>query len=90
MSSYERVVFIANHPAAVALAFDQQIKTFLSTVVCFNRGIGVYGKCQSYYGTVEAQGHGTLHCHMLLWIAGNPSPQMLRDKIAGDNDYKQS
>ncbi|KAJ7868204.1 hypothetical protein B0H14DRAFT_3585846, partial [Mycena olivaceomarginata] len=30
---------------------------------------------------VEAQGRGTLHCHMLVWIEGNPSPQALRDRM---------
>ena len=36
---------------------------------------GVYGKMAGYYGTVEQQGHLTLHLHMLLWIWGTCSPE---------------
>ncbi|KIK87389.1 hypothetical protein PAXRUDRAFT_152414, partial [Paxillus rubicundulus Ve08.2h10] len=72
------------------LAFDQQIGTFLMTVICYNQGMGVYGNCKAYYGTVEVQGRGTLHCHMLLWIASNPSPQALHNMLNGDPGYKQS
>jgi hypothetical protein len=34
-----------------------------------------YGYISSYYGTVEQQGHLTLHLHMLLWIRGALTPQ---------------
>ncbi|KAJ7340541.1 hypothetical protein DFH08DRAFT_617927, partial [Mycena albidolilacea] len=42
---------------------------------------GLFGRCSAYYAMVEAQGRGTLHCHMLVWIEGNPSPQALRDRM---------
>ncbi|KAJ6470898.1 hypothetical protein C8R45DRAFT_765112, partial [Mycena sanguinolenta] len=42
---------------------------------------GLFGRCKGYYGMVEAQGRGTLHCHMLIWIEGNPTPQELRDRM---------
>ena len=35
---------------------------------------GLYGDTAGYYGTVEQQGHLTLHLHMLLWIQGSLSP----------------
>lgn len=37
---------------------------------------------------VEAQGKGTLHCHMLIWLEGHLSPQALRDKMAENTDFK--
>jgi len=37
---------------------------------------------------VEAQGRGTLHSHMLLWLKGNPNPQLLQDRMQNDSAYK--
>ena len=39
---------------------------------------------------VEAQGRGTLHCHMLLWIEGNPNPQDLHDAMATNAEFQTS
>ncbi|KDQ65222.1 hypothetical protein JAAARDRAFT_117660, partial [Jaapia argillacea MUCL 33604] len=50
---------------------------------------GLFGKCTGYYGTVEAQGRGTLHCHFLIWLEGNPNPQKLRDKMLSSVAYKE-
>jgi hypothetical protein len=33
---------------------------------------GVLGLVRAYFGAVEAQGHGNLHCHLLLWLANTP------------------
>ncbi|KAG1874903.1 hypothetical protein F4604DRAFT_2008883 [Suillus subluteus] len=49
------LVMIAERPDAAAVAFDLQIRVH-------KHGPGVF---------VHSQGRGTLHCHMLLWIAGN-------------------
>ncbi|KAJ7119794.1 hypothetical protein C8R44DRAFT_539000, partial [Mycena epipterygia] len=51
---------------------------------------GLFGDCTGYYGMVEAQGRGTLHCHMLVWLAGNPSPQDLRDRMKANPEFKAS
>ena len=38
---------------------------------------GILGCIEGYIGTVEAQGRGTLHLHMVLWLSGSiTSPQM--------------
>ena len=33
---------------------------------------------EGYVGSVEAQGHGTLHLHMLLWLRGALTPLKMR------------
>ena len=33
-------------------------------------GIGILGHVSAYFGTVESQGRGTLHLHLLLWLDG--------------------
>ncbi|KAH6904030.1 hypothetical protein BKA70DRAFT_1038873, partial [Coprinopsis sp. MPI-PUGE-AT-0042] len=49
---------------------------------------GLYGKCTAYFGTVEAQGRGSLHCHMLIWLEGHPSPTDLRSLLQSSEIYK--
>ncbi|KAI0317656.1 hypothetical protein OF83DRAFT_1042019, partial [Amylostereum chailletii] len=66
------------------------ISEFVSTILRYNRGEGLFGSCEAYFGTVEAQGRGTLHCHMLIWMKGNLSPQKLRDKMNADATFKSS
>ncbi|KAI9059356.1 hypothetical protein FKP32DRAFT_1535542, partial [Trametes sanguinea] len=62
---------------------------FINTVLRFGRpGKGLFGKFKAYYGTVEAQGRGTLHCHMLIWLDGHPSLQQLRNKLASSDEYR--
>jgi hypothetical protein len=38
------------------------------------------GIATAYYGTVEAQGRGTLHCHMMVWVAGSLNPNEIKAK----------
>jgi len=42
---------------------------------------GMYGETLAYYGTVEQQGHLTLHLHILIWILGCLTPQEIRRRI---------
>ena len=44
----------------------------------FNEG-KVFGHIKGYYGCIEAQGRGTLHCHMLVWLQGLLDPQEIKD-----------
>ncbi|KAJ7733451.1 hypothetical protein B0H16DRAFT_1222953, partial [Mycena metata] len=41
---------------------------------------GILGVVKAYYGTVEAQGRGTLHCHMMVWVAGGMNPNQIKEK----------
>ncbi|KIO07243.1 hypothetical protein M404DRAFT_107747, partial [Pisolithus tinctorius Marx 270] len=61
---------------------------FIDIVVKYDRRVGLFGKCIGYYGTVEAQGRGTLHCHMLLWVQGHPNPEWLRTMMIDDEHFK--
>jgi len=52
---------------------------------------GLYGKTSAYYGTVEQQGRLTLHMHMMLWIKGAMSPQMIRDRLMSkDSEFEEA
>jgi len=90
LDSWRRRLLAAKNPAACALYFDLMIKRFVDVILRYGRNEpGLYGYCTAYYGTVEAQGKGTLHCHMLIWLKGHLSPLSLREKIASSPVYKQ-
>ncbi|KAJ4478722.1 hypothetical protein C8J55DRAFT_394325, partial [Lentinula edodes] len=40
---------------------------------------GILGVVKGYYGCVEAQGRGTLHCHMMVWLEGSLNPNKIRE-----------
>ena len=70
--------------------FHTMISSFISIILRYGKsGHGLFGTCLAYYGTVEAQARGTLHCHMLIWIKDHPSPQKMRDLMIADEDYQQ-
>ena len=39
---------------------------------CISASTGILGHLAAYYGVVKAQGRGTLHLHMLLWLQHAP------------------
>lgn len=43
--------------------------------------MGVLGRVKAYYGVVEAQGRGSLHVHMLLWLENAPSPSDMLSRL---------
>ena len=50
------------------------IEIWLETILGIKNGhdneIGLLGRVSAYYGTVETQGRGSLHLHMLIWVHG--------------------
>ena len=81
----ERARNIASDPFASARFFHFMIATLLDVVFGIKKtraGIirrpGAFGTIQSYIGTVEAQGRGTLHLHMLVWVKGGPPASVMR------------
>lgn len=64
---------VANDPFASAKSFHFIINTLLNVIFGIRKMVnglehwpGVFGTVRAYIGTVEAQGPGTLHLHMLL------------------------
>ena len=91
LSQFEWLCFVVKNSAAAAWFFHEILQAFVSIVVCpGNACFGLFSFCEAYYGMVEAQGQGTLHCHMLLWLHGNPNPQLLHDHMKADVVFSQS
>ena len=89
LKDWARMEMVANNPGACARFFHTMISSFISIVLRHGKpGRGLLGKCTAYYGTVETQGRGTLHCHMLIWLYGHPSPQQMRDMMLDSTQYQ--
>ncbi|KAF8810465.1 hypothetical protein BYT27DRAFT_7209448 [Phlegmacium glaucopus] len=81
---------------ASANFFHLMIKTILEALIGFfkwRNGIimrkeGIFGVVKSYVGTVEAQGRGSLHLHLLLWLAGTPTARKLKCALS-NNGFRE-
>jgi hypothetical protein len=79
-SKEKRAENIAKDPYAAAKFFHFVIRAVLRTLFQITvtqykvkSKMGVLGEVSAYFGTVESQGRGSLHIHMLLWLKGAPS-----------------
>jgi len=82
---------VTSNPVAAARFFHIMCENFIKHVLGFGKKHpGLYGETKAFYGTVEQQGRLTLHLHMLIWIKGALSPQVVRDKILDpDSDFQK-
>jgi len=76
---------IASDPYASAKFFHFMIRTLIDIVMgirksnpVYYRRPGAFGIIQACIGTVEAQGHGTLHLHMLVWLKDAPTASVMQ------------
>ena len=89
---WEQSILISSDPAVGAKFFNTYLKAFLQTVLgCtgdeLNPDGGILGTVKAHYGCVEAQGRGSLHCHMLIWIEGALNPNDIRNKAMEDVEW---
>ncbi|CAF3333841.1 unnamed protein product, partial [Rotaria socialis] len=84
-TSYERAQIIATHPVATAKFFNCLIKSILKCLVLG----GVLGPTKAYFGTVESQGRGSLHLHLLIWLKHEYTPAQLKENIQ-NQDFRDN
>ncbi|KAJ2913508.1 hypothetical protein MD484_g6899, partial [Candolleomyces efflorescens] len=84
----KRATNIAGDPFAAAQFFHFYIGLVLEVLFGIkadsqkiHRKKGILGTVQAYVGTVEAQGRGTLHLHLLIWLKNAPSPSKCREAL---------
>ena len=84
---------IAADPYAAALFFRTIIYAVLENLLGIHgysrahpvtRQKGILGNVEAYIGTVEAQGRGTLHLHMLLWLSGSLTTSEMHKRLQED------
>ncbi|KAF8801482.1 hypothetical protein BYT27DRAFT_7262019 [Phlegmacium glaucopus] len=91
-TSTDRSLNIASDPYASAKFFHFMIGTILEVLFGISkqrnglivRKEGVFGVVKSYVGTVEAQGRGSLHLHLLVWLEGAPMAKEMKHALTHD------
>ena len=83
-STYERAQIIAAHPVSTARFFHVLISNILKCMV----EKGVLGPTKAYFGTVENQGRGSLHLHILIWLDHDLTPSQLKESIKDEGFRK--
>ena len=84
MDTYKRAEIIASHPVATAKFFHVLISGILETMIAG----GVLGPIKAYFGTVQSQGRGSLHLHLLIWLDHDMKPTDMKEKIQ-DTDFRE-
>ncbi|KAG2336078.1 hypothetical protein BDR05DRAFT_978863 [Suillus weaverae] len=83
--SSHRATIIANDPYAAAIFSILEELMGISVSKSKNGHImrreGIFGTVEGYIGTVEAQGRGTLHLHMLVWLQGAPTAVVMKNRL---------
>lgn len=90
---WEQALLVAQNPAIAAKIFNIYMKAFLRAFIGYdaegkNLQGGIFGIPQGYYGCVEAQGRGSLHCHMLIWLKGSLNPDEIKHRVVEDQSFK--
>ena len=86
---WDQAKVVARNPCIVAEFFHMYVNAFKSAILGYDpkqRSVtpGILGVTRGYYGCVEAQGRGSLHCHMVVWIHGGMTSDQIRERATAD------
>lgn len=93
-NSEQRSKNIADDPYAVAKFFHFVVNVLIEELFGIRasrpsdpikRTEGIFGKVAAYIGTVEAQGRGTLHLHIMLWLCGAPTSTKMKHALQSES-----
>jgi len=90
----EQSLLLSSNPTIGARFFNIYLRAFIEVVLGYTDGEvnldgGILGTVKAHYGCVEAQGRGSLHCHMLIWIEGALNPNEIREGVMKDPTWGQ-
>ena len=72
------------NPFRAAQLFNKTVEAFTAYL------LPTLGKIADYYGVVEAQGRGTLHIHMLVWVAGFQGVTGFVDRLQNEPGFQEN
>ncbi|KAJ3850145.1 hypothetical protein EV368DRAFT_45899, partial [Lentinula lateritia] len=80
---WDQATLIAKNPVVAAKFFNVYLRSFLSALLGCDPNQedavgGILGIVKAHYGCIEAQGRGSLHCHMLVWLEGGLNPNEIK------------
>ena len=90
---WEQAGTIARNPCIAAEFFDTYINAFIRSFLQYDpkrqsTKTGILGVTKAYYGCVEAQGRGSLHCHMVVWVYGGLTSNEIRERALADHSWR--
>ena len=84
----QRAEVVASNPYATAEYFNVIIRAVLEELFGIRKQktqssqqTGILGSIACYFGVVEAQGRGSLHLHMLMWLVGTPDCDQMAELL---------
>lgn len=87
---------VAQDPYAASKFFHYLIRVILEKLFGITASstnvtsdVGVFGRVSGYFGTVESQGRGSLHLHMLLYLMGAPSSAHMTELLQTEEFQKR-
>lgn len=76
---------------AIAQSFDVICKEIFEYLLAAgSKTGGIFGPVSTYFGTVETNGRGMLHLHLLVWLRGAYYILFLQQKLQTSPDYVES
>ncbi|KAJ3559970.1 hypothetical protein NM688_g18 [Phlebia brevispora] len=94
-NTFDQGVAIAKNPFLAARFFNLYMNAFFKVLLGYDHQKrtyadegGVLGHVTGYYGCVETQGRGSMHCHMVVWLEGALNPNQIRDRVLVDGDIE--
>jgi hypothetical protein len=90
---WEQAKAVAHNPSIAAEFFDTYLNAFFSAILRYDptqrsTEPGVVGVVKAYYGCVEAQGRGSLHCHMVVWVHGGLNSKEIQEEAMADEEWR--
>ena len=90
---WEQAGVVARNPCIAAEFFDTYINAFISAILRYDpkqrsTRPGIVGVTRAYYGCVEAQGRGSLHCHMVVWVHGGLTSDEIKVRAIADPNWR--
>ncbi|KAE8232547.1 hypothetical protein CF326_g2420 [Tilletia indica] len=94
-TSKERAIRVADDPVAGSDYFHFHLSALLQYLLgwdirnkrSFQDG-GLFGKMAGFYLVKEHTMRGQLHCHCLIWLEGGMNPDVLRDRMKDDDEFR--
>ncbi|KAF8526432.1 hypothetical protein JB92DRAFT_2583467, partial [Gautieria morchelliformis] len=93
----QRAINTASNPFAAAQYFHMSVIMVLEELYGISvnryhritRQTGIFGCVAGYIGMVEAQGRGSLHLHLLLWLEGAPTSTQMQEMLGTESFRKK-
>jgi hypothetical protein len=84
------VKFLAGHDINIDKLLPEQSPNYLQQSILIAQNPFIAARFFNiYYGCVEAQGRGMLHCHMIIWLKAGLNCDQIHSKIlVNDKEFQ--